>query len=144
MNQILIPPLIMLPKNKEWDECGGYIPEFYTRTINFSHVILYKRSNTKYEWSNNKSITIPKNSSQFITLPIIFITSLPTVCVLIVDSFLYRYNIYSTVNIVPNNDVFPQVKLFNNSNHSITIKKEQLKISCYIVLTQYQTYDLPF
>jgi len=134
MSQVSIPPLIRLPRPEEWDECEDYNPVFHTRTINFSSSNFFKQSHQLFHLSNDNPITITSNSFQTIRFPVLFITSLPALCILTVDSLLYRYELSHNINIVPTNDSYPHITLFNYTNKSITLQPFQLIVYCQIVL----------
>jgi len=132
MSQVSIPPLITLPRPKEWDECEEFNPVFHIRTIHFSTCNIFKRSHHIYHLSYEKTITIFSNSSQIVGFPVLFITSLPALCVLTCDPLLHRYELSHNVNIVPTNDTYPHITLFNYTKKPITIK--HLTVYCQIVL----------
>ncbi len=136
MPQITIPPLITLPKPPEWHECGDLNYVFNIRTINLSTFSINKRSHESFEMYNEKQITILSNSSQIVRFPILITTSLPAVCVLTVDSLLYKYKLSHNINIIPTNDTYPHIILFNYTKYPITLQPYQLSVYCRIVLVQ--------
>ncbi len=142
MSTISIPPLIKLPRNIEQDECGCSIPVIHVRTIQFSTKNILQLSHRSYILSNENPLTILSNSSQTVGFPSLFITSLPALCILTVDPFLHRYNLSHNINIVPTNDTYPHVTLFNYTKKSITIEPNHLTVFCQIVLTGNQKYFL--
>jgi len=134
MDLVSIPPLIVQPRPKDEDECGGYYPVIHIKTKQFSYLSLFKHQRELYHLYNDKPITVLKKSSQLIEFPILFITALPALCIITVDSHLYRYNLFYNVSIIPTNDTYPHIILFNYTNKSITLNPNQLWVSCQIVL----------
>lgn len=139
MNQISIPPLSIRPKpSGNRDICGHeeFQREFQIRTLSFSTTLdMFKRSHRQYQLAYDKPITILGNSAQTIDLPILFLTSLPAVCVVTCDPILHRYNLSHNINIVPTNDTWPRVTLFNHTTKTITVTPFHLTVCCQIVLS---------
>jgi hypothetical protein len=137
MNQVSIPPLITLTRPSEWDECGSCNLNFYIKIKQFANDCIFKESYEVFRLHNENKITIFKNSSQKVEFPILFITSLPALCVLSCDSLLHRYKLFHNVNIIPTNDNYPHITLFNYTKKNITINPQQLLVHCRIVLTNH-------
>lgn len=134
-NEISIPPLITLPKPEgNWDECGGVHHFCKIRKIHSSTYEIFQRNYTTFSLHNENPITIFKNSSQTVDFPVLFITSLPAFCVLICDFDLNTVrNLFSNITVVPTNDTYPQITLFNNTKNNITLPPDYLKVNCQIV-----------
>ena len=136
MSQISIPPLITQSRPAEWDECEDFNPVIHIRTVNFSTRHIFKQSHYLYHLTNETPIVILMNSSQTVTFPILFMTSLPALCLLTVDALLHRYKLSHNIDIVPTNDTYPKITLFNYTNEIITVQPFHLTIYCQIVLEE--------
>jgi len=134
MSQISIPPPITLPKPRDWDEIDGPMPVFHIKTIHFSKFLsIFQDSRQMYRLCIENPITVLSNSSQTVGFPVLFLTSLPALCVLTCDSFLHRYKLSHTITIVSTNDTYPHITLFNYTKKPITIS--HLSVYCQIVLS---------
>jgi hypothetical protein len=138
MNQVTIPPLITLPKQKDWDEWEDFNPVFHIRTINLSTFpfTVSQKSHQLFQLTNENPITVFGNSSQIVMFPVLFITSLPALCVLTGDALLYRFYLSQSINCISTNDMYPHITLFNYTRKSITIKPSQLTVYCQIILAR--------
>ncbi len=134
---VSIPPLMVQPRPKDEDECGGFHPVIRIKTVDLSTSSLIQRSHDLFELDLTHPITISKNSSQNIELPVIFITDLPGLCIVTANSILYRYNLFYNATIIPTNDSYPHITLFNYTTQPITVNR--LSVSFQIVLTKNPT-----
>ena len=137
MNLVSVPPLIVQPRPKDEDECGGFHPVIHIKTIQLSTSSLFERCHELYTLDHGNPITISKNSSQIIEFPILFITALPALSIVTADSFLYRYNLFYNVTIIPTNDSYPYVTISNYTYQPITLNR--LSVSCQIILARNPT-----
>jgi hypothetical protein len=77
---VSIPPLIVRPRPKDEDECGGFYTVIRIKTIELPTSSLFQRSHELFALDLTHPITISKNSSQKIEFPVVFITDLPALC----------------------------------------------------------------
>jgi hypothetical protein len=134
---VSIPSLIVRPRPKDEDECGGFCPVIRIKTIKLPTSSLFQRNHELFELELTHPITISKNSSQNIEFPVVFITDLPALCIVTANSILYRYNLFYNVTIVPTNDSYPHITLFNYTTQPITV--DWLSVSFQIVLAKNST-----
>ena len=140
MDLVSIPPLVIKPRPRDEDECGGFYPVIRIETKMFSSTdsSLFKVQHTLYELDIEEPITSLPNSSQIVEFPVLFITALPALCILTVNSILYRYNLFANITIIPTNDSYPHITIFNYTDETITIN--HLTTSCQIVLAANPIY----
>lgn len=134
---VSIPPLIVRPRPRDEDECGGFYPVIRIKTIKLPTSSLFKISHERFELDLDRPITIAKNSSQKIEFPVLFITHLPALCIVTANSILYRYDLFYNVTIMPTNDSYPYITLFNYTTQPITVNS--LSVSAQIVLAKNPT-----
>ncbi len=129
---VSIPPLIVQQKPNDEDyACGSHYP-FRVRTIQLPTLWMFKHSQEKYSLELTNPFTIQNNSSQIIEFPVLFITDIPALCVLIVDSHHYRWDLFANVTIIPTNDTYPHVIVYNYTDKPITVNR--LMVTCQIVI----------
>jgi len=135
MDQVSIPPLITHQRPPDYDECEDFNPVLHIRTLTFAATFkLIKTSHHMFHWSNENPITLLSNTSKTIEFPVLFITSLPALCILTVDSVLHRYGLSHMTNSVTTNDTYPSILLFNYTKKTIILHPYHLTVYCQIVL----------
>jgi hypothetical protein len=133
MNSFPIPSLLLATNNR----CSKnpifliYIINSYRKKTD----LVQESYNQLFSMCNEKEFTIPAYSSHTVGFPCLFITALPTLCVLTCDAFAYTLGLSHGINIIPSNDAYPHITLFNYSNKPVTVKPRSLRVFCQLVIT---------
>jgi hypothetical protein len=94
----------------------------------------------------DKALITLTNKKQFIVLPndyatinfnVLVTTSLPAVTILHGSDFLFRLGLTCVLNLIPTNDTFLSIKVYNHKSVPITCQKESLQFTGHTVLTKY-------
>ncbi len=136
MDIIEIPPLIYKNYPPDYTECDcGRPAVFEIRVIgSWNETWTRIENNTIHLYNENKYVISP-NTCQTIAFPVTIVTSLPALCMLTCNSWIYRKNLTYMVNTLPSNDSYLFVSLFNYTQESITLNPFDLQVTCKIVVT---------
>jgi|GEM_PF-4053313 hypothetical protein len=139
MFDVSIPPSITLPRPPEWDVCEktGYPNKIRIIPFTEGQLLISRKSCNSFYVKNADIVVVEHHSSCNVTLPFLFITSLPSQCVLTANPCLHSYNLYSNTNVISSNDSFPKITLFNPTNKTITLPSGHLTINCKIIIANY-------
>jgi hypothetical protein len=140
MLEVSIPPPVALPPKPEGYDVAeetGYVFRVRVILFNDNQFMLTRMSNASFIMNNINHISVLSNSSCEVEFPVLFITSLPTRCILTSDPFLHNDNLSCNITVVPSNDTYPKIILFNSSKHTINLYPRQLAVNCKIAIANF-------
>lgn len=134
MNTITIPPLVYKKYPPQYTETGR--PKAFEIEIigSCNDSWLRFQDTTIYLYNQNDYI-INANTCQTIAFPVTVITSLPALCLLTCNSFIYNKGLSYMINTLPSNDSYLYVSLFNYTSRPIVLYSNELQVTCKVVLT---------
>lgn len=107
--------------------------KWFDINISSPHQTIFRKSNT-FSILNEHSYTIPPMQSCKIEFDIAVHTSLPAVCIITAEPYLFKQNIYHDISIIKTNQPSLHITLYNNSSIPFHIKPFGLQFNCTLIV----------
>ncbi len=136
MDKVKIPPLVHEKYPLNYTECGSGRPTIlHIKVLGSFNSSWTRFENNTLHCYNENVYVIKANTCQTIAFPLTIITSLPALCLITCNSWIYYKNLTYMVNSMPTNDSYLYISLFNYTKESITLNPFDLQLTCKIVVT---------
>lgn len=94
--------------------------------------------NKTYNIFNTHSFVCAAKEVKTVMLNNTFVTSMPAKCLIYGSQYLYKQGLSCHPNILPTNDSYLHISIFNHTNSSINIKSNSLHFLCTIIITGHE------
>lgn len=93
---------------------------------------IYRKSHT-FNISNEVEYILPPKQTVNIRFPVIVETSAPATCILSCDPYLKALKIFHHINLIPTNDKYLNIDVYNNNEDPYKMPAYGLQVNCAIV-----------
>jgi hypothetical protein len=126
----VIPPPVINPKTRTSCDCPS--SNYLTRINESNDKKVFKGTKTLTLY-NSQSINLKPNEFQTIYFEETVLTSLPALCLIYGDEFLYYKQLTCLPNFIRSNDGYLNVSIVNRSNNICNYKPFDLVFYCLII-----------
>lgn len=137
-----VPPPIII-KAKTFHDCPTTLLKIKYVGKPTMHTDIYATSPT-ITTTNTNSFSIAPYKWDKLTFPIIVLSSLPAITIVHASELVYRLGLHSLTTIIPTNNTFLYITIYNPTTEPITFKKDSLPFYCTTILSYQNLIHCPF